>query len=98
MLVAVDFLQRGPLEVVLTGRPGEASFEDLLRELRAHFLPSRIVAATHARAAPASIPLLRDRPPPAHGALAYVCRNYACRAPVTAPEALRRELEKVSAG
>jgi len=98
MLVAVDFLQRGPLEVVLTGQPGEPAFEALLREVRAHFLPSRIVAATQARTAPASIPLLRDRPPPAHGALAYVCRNYACGAPVSNPDALRRELEKVSGG
>jgi len=98
MLVAVDFLQRGPLEVVVTGQPGEASFEALLRELRAHFLPSRVVAATHTRSAAGALPLLRDRPPPAHGALAYVCRNYACSAPVSDPDALRRELEKVSAG
>ena len=98
MLLAVDFLQRGPLEIVVTGRPGEAAFEALLREIRARFLPNRVVAATHARTPPAAIPLLRDRPPPAQGALAYVCRNYACSAPVSGPEALRRELEKVSAG
>ncbi len=97
MLIAVDFLQRGPLEVVLVGQPGESSFEALLRELRAHFLPSRVAAATHARSRPEQIPLLRDRPPPPRGALAYVCRNYACAAPVADPQALRGELEKVSA-
>jgi hypothetical protein len=98
MLIAVDFLQRGPLEVVIAGRPGEPGFEALLRELRTHFLPSRVAAASHARADPERIPLLRDRPPPPRGALAYVCRNYACRAPVSEPAALRGELEKVSAG
>jgi len=98
MLTAVDFLARGPVEVVIAGRPGDPAFEALLRESRAHFLPSRVAAATHAQADPARIPLLRDRPPPAHGALAYVCRHYACRAPVSEPAALGLELEKVSAG
>jgi len=98
MLTAVDFLQRGPVEVVIAGQLGDAAFEALLREMREHFLPSRVAAATHARADPGRIPLLRDRPPPARGALAYVCRNYACRAPVSDPAALGLVLEKVSAG
>jgi uncharacterized protein YyaL (SSP411 family) len=98
MLIAVDFLQRGPLEVVLAGRPGEAGFEALLRELRSRFLPSRVVAATHPRADPERIPLLRGRSAPGRAALAHVCRNYACRAPVSEPAALRQELESASSG
>jgi uncharacterized protein YyaL (SSP411 family) len=98
MLIAIDFLQRGPLEVVLAGRPGEAGFEALLRELRSRFLPSRVVAATHPRADPERIPLLRGRSTPGRAALAHVCRNYACRAPVSEPAALRQELESASAG
>ena len=96
MLIAVDFLQRGPVEIVVSGRLAEAASAELLREARAPFLPSRVLAATHPRADPARIPLLRERPPPAQGALAYVCRNYACGMPVSEPIALRRELEKVS--
>jgi uncharacterized protein YyaL (SSP411 family) len=98
MLIAVDFLQRGPVEVVIAGRGEDPQAQALLRELRAHFLPSRVVAATHPAALAERIPLLRDRAAPPKGALAYVCRNYACRAPVDHPQALRAELEKVSAG
>jgi len=96
MLIAVDFLQRGPIEVVIAGKPGAPESEALLRELRAHFLPSRIAAAAHPRADPERIPLLRGREAPERGALAYVCRNYACREPVTNADSLRLELERVS--
>ncbi|MBK7642205.1 MAG: thioredoxin domain-containing protein [Planctomycetes bacterium] len=96
MLIAVDFLQRGPLEIVLTGNAGDPAREELLRELRTHFLPSRVVAATDPRARGERIPLLRDRPVPASGALAYVCRNYACQAPVSDSVKLREELLGVS--
>jgi uncharacterized protein YyaL (SSP411 family) len=98
MLIAVDFLERGPVEVVIAGQPGEAGTEALLHELRTQFLPSRVVAAYHPRALAERIPLLRERQPQARGALAYVCRDYACRAPVSEPTALRHELERVSSG
>jgi uncharacterized protein YyaL (SSP411 family) len=42
--------------------------------------------------ADASIPLLTDRPARAEPT-AYVCEHYACREPVTSPEALRAQID-----
>ena len=98
MLIAVDFLARGPLEIVVAGQAGEPAREALLRVARAEFLPSRVLAATHPEADPERIPLLAQRPAPASGARAYVCRNYACGAPVSSPDSLREELRRVSPG
>ena len=41
-----------------------------------------------------SAPLLADRPLVANGPAAYVCRNFACEAPVTTPDALLEALTR----
>ena len=66
----------------------------LVREARQHYLPARVVAgaAPGDAEAAALVPLLRDRGLVDGKPAAYVCRNFACRMPVTDVEALRAEL------
>jgi len=98
LLCAVDFLAAGPREIVIAGAPGERSTEALLAAVRAGFLPQKVVALAHSGADTDLMPLLsgRDAPdnPGAPGgrARAYVCRNYACAAPLDAPAELARQL------
>ena len=95
LLIAVDFLQAGPREVVLAGEPGSAALDALLAALRGSFAPQRVVALAHAGADEELIPLLAGRDAPAGGARAYVCRNHACGAPIDDAATLSEALLEV---
>jgi len=92
MLIAVDFLHAGPREIVVAGEPASSAVAAFLAEIRGTFAPQRVVAL----AGPASdghlIPLLEGRDAGPRGARAFVCRNYACRAPAEDPRELARQL------
>ncbi len=96
MLLAVDFLRRGPVEIVLAGSRLDPDFQSMLREVRARYLPNKIVAGALQDAPAELFPLLRGRVPADGRARAFVCRNYACSAPAESLAALRRELDAVS--
>ena len=57
---------------------------------------SRVGDARRRRAPTRTIPLLADRPA-RDAPTAYVCEHYACREPVTTPDALRAQLDAVAA-
>jgi uncharacterized protein YyaL (SSP411 family) len=56
------------------------------------FRPNLVVAVAAAPGA-SSVPLLAGREPIDGRPTAYLCRNFACRLPVTDPDALRAQLE-----
>jgi uncharacterized protein YyaL (SSP411 family) len=88
-LNAASFMASEPREVALIG-----SGEDLapfLEVLRDGYQPFRVVAA--AEEGESTVPLLKDRGRIDGKAAAYVCRQFVCEAPVTDPEALRKQLE-----
>ena len=90
LLIAADYLEGVPLEVVIAGPRGHASTEALLAAVRGTFRPGRVVALTDGAADEALQPLLGEKPPPAGGgALAYPCRGYTCQAPISDPGELR---------
>ena len=93
LLIAHDFRTSEPVEIVIAGEPGSSATEALLREVRARFLPQRVVALAHEGADEHLIPLLEGRMPEPGTARAYVCRNYACRQPAASPAELAAELE-----
>ena len=79
MLAAVDTRRLGTTEVVITGdRP------DLVRAVRARYLPHALVVWGERF----DSPLWEGR----RDGLAYVCRDYACQAPVDTAAALLAEL------
>jgi uncharacterized protein YyaL (SSP411 family) len=87
----------GTVEVALAGDPEQAPFDRLAREVASHYVPN-LVLAGGAAGAGAPLALLRDRPLQDGQPTAYVCRQYACDAPVTAPDALGLQLERAVRG
>ncbi len=77
-------------EVAIVGAAAER--EPLTAVLWESFRPD-CVLATHSPGEPTRIPLLAGRNLHDGAAAAHVCRHFACRLPVTTPEALRAELD-----
>ncbi len=98
LLLAVDFLLRPPVEIAIVGgggASGAASTVELLRVVHRQFLPRKILAGSDAVIAPElaeAIPLLAGKESLEGRSTAFVCRNYACRAPTNDPVQLRRQL------
>ena len=79
---ALDFISEASLELVLVGEPGVAGYDDLAAEIARRYSPNRI----EARLSPSQrspLPLTQGKTSVDGQATLYVCRNYACAAPVT---------------
>ncbi len=93
---ALSAWHAGPAEVVVVGEPGADDFRALWRAVSAAYLPFAVVLPV--RPGPAQDALAARLPwigPMAMRdgrATAYVCRAFACREPVTTPDALAAEL------
>ncbi|MCC9175260.1 thioredoxin domain-containing protein [Arthrobacter sp. zg-Y179] len=84
MSVLVQALE-GPRELAVTGSDPRL-VRELLRTGRAAGGPAVVVAS--GSGGETAVPLLRDRPAPDGGALAYLCRGMVCSRPVADPEEL----------
>ncbi|MHB1535711.1 MAG: thioredoxin domain-containing protein [Acidimicrobiales bacterium] len=83
LVAAADLALAGTIEVAVTGaRP------DLLAVARRGFRPTQVLAWGE----PYPSPLWEGRTDPSHDGLAFVCRNWACEAPVADPDALAARL------
>ncbi|HEX5239501.1 MAG TPA: thioredoxin domain-containing protein [Candidatus Limnocylindrales bacterium] len=95
-LLALDLANAAVAEVAIVGPLDEPAARALLAEASGSYAPYRVVAAAPipaGRETPATaVPLLEDRTLRASRPTAYVCRSFACQAPVTDPEALREQL------
>jgi uncharacterized protein len=85
--LAVD----GIAEVAIVGDPSDPETRSLLEAARAGE-PPNVVIALSPDPAGSVVPLLADRTRIGGRPTAYVCRDFACRLPVTDAEALAREL------
>jgi uncharacterized protein YyaL (SSP411 family) len=91
LMGAGDLSVSGAVELGIAGRPGTAAFHELARAAGLTYMPS-LVAAGGEGTAVARLPLMEGRVAPDGGALAFVCRHYACELPTSDPEELRRLL------
>jgi uncharacterized protein YyaL (SSP411 family) len=94
-LGAADMAVHGAVEVALVGAPGEAGFESLARAVAGQYIPS-LVLAGGAPPGTEAVPLLAGRTARNGEATAYVCRQFACDAPVSRAADLRAQLEGAS--
>jgi uncharacterized protein YyaL (SSP411 family) len=87
-LNALAFATGDAIEIAIAGDPGSPDAQALLSVVREGYRPLSVLAAGSAQ----SVPLLDDRPMRDGRATAYVCRDFACRAPVTEPADLAAQL------
>jgi uncharacterized protein YyaL (SSP411 family) len=83
-LNALDFMTEASLELVLIGDPDSAAYADLAAEIAKTYAPNRIEARlspTHG----SRLPLCEGKALVDGKPALYVCRNFACAAPVTTP-------------
>jgi uncharacterized protein YyaL (SSP411 family) len=92
LLQALHFHFAPRKELALVGE----SVEPLARVARSAFRPALVVAAMRPgdEEAQSEIPLLRDRSAVNGSAAAYVCENFTCKLPVTAPDELELALNE----
>jgi len=85
-LLALDFLRQGPRELAFIGMADDTGLESLRREVARHFLPHRIIAHHDPAQGTPDHPLLAGKALVQGRSALYVCRHFACQAPVTRPE------------
>ncbi len=89
-LLVLDFLRNGPAEIVLVGAPDDGRTKALDRAIAGVFLRQRVIVRSDG--SPSNEPLLRGKTLVQGAPAVYLCRNYACEAPITDPEQLRDAL------
>jgi len=86
-LAALDW-RLGPVdEIALVGAPDDPRLARLLAVVRSGYRPRQVVVVAPDPAS-SSVPLMQARFTLGGRATAFVCRGFACRQPVTEPEAL----------
>jgi uncharacterized protein YyaL (SSP411 family) len=98
LLGALDFYLSTPKEIVIIGEAGADDTRALLQEVWRRYLPNKIVAQSAENDSEAAriVSLLRERRSTDGRATAYICENYSCLQPVTAPGELARQLDSRS--
>lgn len=91
-LSVADLLLHGPIELALIGTPSESRYEALRSEMNRHYLPNRILAHYDPQGPDPQHPLVAGKGLVGGQAALYLCRNFACRTPVTEPAAVASAL------
>jgi uncharacterized protein YyaL (SSP411 family) len=96
MATALTFAMGPSQEIVIAASQQQAQTDALLGEVRRHFLPNAVLLVhpfgTEGRAVEEVAPFVTGLGPIDGHAAAYVCRDRACRRPVTKPQELREIL------
>jgi uncharacterized protein len=92
LAVAEAYLS-GPVEIAVVGEPGDPRTAALHQTALHAAPPGAVIATGPPDGGDQPIPLLAGRSLVDGAPAAYVCRDFACRVPVTTPENLRAELE-----
>jgi uncharacterized protein YyaL (SSP411 family) len=96
MLSALSTWHAGPSQIVVLGPRGREDTRALLAELATHYLPFALVIPIEPgpgqEQLARTMPFIASMRMVAGKATAFVCRDFACNQPVTAPAALREML------
>jgi uncharacterized protein YyaL (SSP411 family) len=92
-LCALDFTLGPQLQLAVVGEPSSKGFRDLIEVTRKRFLP-RLVIAGGSQDGGRLPALLSGRDMIDGQATAYLCQGFACRTPVTRPDALIKQINE----
>jgi len=81
-------------EIAIVGKREAPGTRALLAAARARYVPARAIAWFDPAAGPSTLPLLAGKTLVSGKPAAYVCRNYACDAPVGDPAELAKALAR----
>ena len=96
LLQALERSVSAPIEIAVVGPAGDPRTAALRREVTGRLLPTAVMLCGDPVTGNAvTSPLLADRPLVGGVPAAYVCEHFSCRAPVTDPDALRAELDRL---
>ena len=95
-LQAIDLALAPVAEIAIVGDPADPETQALLGVASGGYAPNRVVALARGDGAASAIPLLEGRTQVRGRPTAYVCRDFACRLPVTDADALRDQLAEVA--
>jgi hypothetical protein len=94
MLSVLDRWLAEPEEVVVIGGPGDRATRALIGAAHARLHRNLTVVGRSPEERVAGVPLLQDRALLDGRPAAYLCRRYACRAPVSEPRQVRDILDE----
>jgi uncharacterized protein YyaL (SSP411 family) len=94
LLEALQRVVRPSVELAIVGEVGPAR-DALVDVVRTRVLPGAVRVTAPPGVGADLTPLLADRRPLDGAPAAYVCQHFACRLPVSAPDALRAELDGI---
>jgi uncharacterized protein len=97
MLLALDFLQDTPREIVIVApREDRKAALPLLEQLRGIFIPNRVLICVtegeELERARMLVPLLREKSAEKGRAKGYICENRSCRLSTSDPQEFHRQL------
>ncbi len=97
LLQALDFMIGPAQEVVIAGDPSEGTAQTMVELIHRNFFPNQVVLfvpedETRARLC-ALAPFVQNMSPIEGKTTAYVCRGYACQAPLTDPKEMEKALK-----
>jgi uncharacterized protein YyaL (SSP411 family) len=90
-LAVIDFLEAKPSELAVIGVPGTPDRTALEHAISKHYLPNHLVGHADPNQ-PSALPLLAGKSLVDGRAALYVCRDFACQAPITDPVAVTAAL------
>jgi uncharacterized protein len=101
MLLALDFLADSQKQIVIVAPCGNRqAAQGLLEELRAAFLPNRVLTVVcegeELDRAGALAPFIRGKKADGDRAVAYLCEDKSCRLPTSDPGEFGRQLQAIS--
>jgi len=95
-LCALDFALGPTKEIVIAGEPGSDDTKQILKEIRKRFLPGKVVILHQEKdkSVEEIIGFVKEQKTIDGKATAYICENYACKAPANDMNQIKKLLDE----